>query len=110
VVATAALSYAAGVALVVIAGQPVREWILRRFGGKASGNPDSAIRRVWNRYGLIGLALLAPITTGAPIGAVIGLSLNAPPRRMFVLMSLGGLLWACIFAALVMLGVTAVQQ
>ena len=43
---------------------------------------------------MIGLALLAPVTTGAQIGAIIGISLNAPPRRLFVLMSLGGLLWA----------------
>ena len=107
---TAAISYACGVALVVIVGQPVRDWIMRRFGGKATSNPDSAIRRVWNRYGLIGLALLAPVTTGAQIGAIIGMSLNAPPRRLFVLMSLGGLLWAVIFAALISLGVAAVGR
>jgi hypothetical protein len=109
VVITAAVSYACGVALVVLVGQPARDWILRRFGGKASSNPDSAIRRAWNRYGLIGLALLAPVTTGAQIGTIIGMSLNAPPRRLFVLMSLGGLLWAIIFAALISLGVAAVN-
>ncbi len=110
VVATAALSYACGVALVVIAGQPVRDWIMRRLGGRASSNPDSAIRRVWNRYGLIGLALLAPVTVGAQVGAIIGMSLNAPPRRLFVWMSLGGLLWSVAFAAAISLGVAAVGR
>ncbi len=110
VVVTAAISYACGVALVVVVGQPVRDWILRRFGGKASSSSDSAIRRVWNRYGLIGLALLAPVTTGAQVGAIIGMSLNAPPRRLFVLMSLGGLLWAILFAVLISLGVAAVSR
>ena len=110
VVATASISYACGVGLVVLAGQPVRDWIMKRFGGKASTNPNSAIRRIWDRYGLIGLALLAPVTTGAQIGAVIGISLNAPPRRLFVLMSLGGLLWGMIVAVLVSLGVAAVKH
>lgn len=110
VVATASISYACGVGLVVLAGQPVRDWIMKRFGGKASSNPNSAIRRIWDRYGLIGLALLAPVTTGAQIGAVIGISLNAPPRRLFVLMSLGGLLWGIIVAVLVSLGVAAVKR
>jgi uncharacterized membrane protein len=110
VVATASISYACGVGLVVLAGQPVRDWIMKRFGGKTSANPNSTIRRIWDRYGLIGLALLAPVTTGAQIGAVIGISLNAPPRRLFILMSLGGLLWGMIVAVLVSLGVAAVQR
>ncbi|MBI1256957.1 MAG: hypothetical protein GC204_05760 [Chloroflexi bacterium] len=110
VVVTASISYACGVGIVILAGQPVRDWIMKRFGGKASNNPNSAIHRIWDRYGLFGLALLAPITTGAQIGAVIGISLNAPPRRLFVLMSLGGLLWAVIVAVLVSLGVAAVKR
>jgi uncharacterized membrane protein len=110
VVLVAALSYTCGVGIVIIAGQPVRDWILKRFGGKSPANPNSSIRRVWDRYGLIGLALLAPVTTGSQIGAIIGLSFNAPPRRLFVMMSLGGLLWGIIVAVLVSLGVAAVQQ
>ena len=106
---TAALSYAAGVALIVIVGQPVRDRILRSVGGKASTNPNSAIRRAWNRYGLIGLAFLAPVTTGAQVGAIIGMSLNAPPRRLFILMSLGGLIWAAVFALLISLGIAVVR-
>jgi len=109
VVVTAAVSKACGVGLIVLVGQPVRQRILRRFGGQAAGNPDSAIMRVWNRYGLIGLSLLAPVTTGAQIGAIIGMSLNVSPRRLFVWMSLGGLLWAAVFAALISLGVAAVN-
>lgn len=109
VVAVASVSYACGVGLVILAGQPLRDRIMQRFGGKVSSNPNSTIRRVWDKYGLVGLALLAPVTTGAQIGAIIGISLNAPPRRLFVLMSLGGLLWGIIVAVLVALGVAAVQ-
>ncbi len=110
IVITAAASYMCGVGLVVVVGQPVRDWILRRLGDRAKLRPNSTIGKVWERYGLWGLALLAPVTTGAPIGAIIGMSLNAPPRRLFVLMSLAGVLWAVIFSALISLGITAVGR
>lgn len=109
VILTAGLSYAAGVGLVAFLGKPVRDWIMRRFGDKVSSDPNSTFRRVWDRYGLIGLALLAPVTTGSQIGAALGLALNAPPRRLFLLMSLGGLVWAILLAVAISLGIMSVQ-
>ncbi len=49
------------------------------------------------------------MTVGAQIGAIIGISLNAPPRRLFLLMSLGGLLWAVVITAAFALGIAAVS-
>src|SRR5437867_12001434 len=69
VAATTALSYACGVGIVVLLGQPVRDRIMKRFGGKVTTNQNSIINRAWRRFGVIGLALLAPMTTGAQIGA-----------------------------------------
>lgn len=106
---TAWLSYSAGVALVVVVGQPIREKIAARLGNKAAVNPDSAIWRVWKQYGLIGLALLAPMTTGSQIGALLGLSLGAPPRRLLVAMSLGAAVWAALITGGILLGVMGAQ-
>lgn len=109
IVLTAGLSYASGVGLVAFLGKPVRDWIMKRYGDKVTGDPNSSVRRVWDRYGMIGLALLAPITTGAQIGAAVGMALNASPRRLFLLMSLGGLLWAALLAVAISLGIAGVQ-
>jgi hypothetical protein len=105
---TAWLSYAAGVLLVIVVGEPVRVRLARRLGGKAAENPNSLIRRAWDRFGLIGLALLAPMTTGAQIGAVIGLTLGVPARRLWLAMSLGGAVWATGLTAAIMLGARVV--
>src|SRR5436305_12984887 len=59
---TAWLSYAAGVVLIVLLGEPIRKRVLARFGGKIASDPDSLVRRVWDRFGLVGLPLLAPVT------------------------------------------------
>jgi len=110
VAATATISYACGVGIVVLLGKPIRDRIMQRFGGKLKTNQDSIVHRAWRRFGVIGLALLAPLTTGAQIGAVLGLSLGAPPRRLWIAMSLGALLWAALLTAAVMLGVIGARS
>ena len=100
----ACLSYSLGATLTVLAGQPVRAWVLKRFGGKSTSNPDSFIQRVWARYGLVGLALLAPITVGAQIGAILGLSFGARPRNVVIALSAGGAVWSLGLTLVVMLG------
>jgi uncharacterized membrane protein len=107
---TAVMSYAAGVGLVAALGQPVRQRLLRRLGGKIASSPNSAIRRAWDRYGLVGLALLAPVTTGAQVGAALGLAFGVPPRRLFVAMSLGATLWALLITTAATLGILGVRS
>ncbi len=106
---TAWVSYTAGVAVVVLLGAPARAALLKRFGGKGASNPDSMIQRAWTRFGLLGLALLAPVTTGSQIGALIGLSLGASPRKLIGAMSLGAALWGVIITLIAVLGAAAVR-
>jgi hypothetical protein len=107
--ATCALSYASGVVLVAALGQPIRERLMARFGSKSVADPDSRIRRVWKRYGLLGLSLIAPLTTGAQIGAALGLSLGIPPRKLVIGMSLAGAVWVTLAIIAVMLGIVGTQ-
>jgi hypothetical protein len=109
VVITASVSYAIGVAVVVLPGERVKNWLLSRFGKKAAISEDSLIFRAWKRFGAAGLGLLAPVTVGAQIGAVIGLTFNAPPRQLLFWMSIGGVVWSIIVAAAISLGLVAVQ-
>ena len=109
VIITTSLSYIAGVALVLLLGKPVQEWLSRRFN-KTVSNPHSLLRRAWNRFGIIGLGLLAPITVGAQIGAVIGLALNAPPRKLFLSMAVGAVLWSIALTLAVQFGLVGVRS
>jgi uncharacterized membrane protein len=109
---TAAISYAASVALVTLAGTRVRDWMIQRFRleNKLTPNPDSRVYRVWERYGIIGLGMIAPLTVGGEVGALIAVGLHASPRKTFVWMSIGGAVWAVIFTALFVLGIATVQS
>jgi hypothetical protein len=110
VVITTSISYTLGVVVVLLLGQPIRDRIMARFGGKLNQNREGLIWRVWDRFGVIGLGLLAPITVGAQIGTILGLSLNAPPRRLLLWMAIGALLWSTVVAVAASIGILGVQS
>ena len=107
---TAGVSYAAGVIVVVLIGAPLRERITKRFNISTTHDPNKLIWRVWDRYGLIGLSLLAPVTLGAQIGALIGLSLGIKPRSLILAMSLGIIPWCVGIGVAVALGLQVVRS
>jgi uncharacterized membrane protein len=87
-----------GLLIILLAGGKLRRWLLKKHqkpNGKAKPN---RIKRIWDRYGVIGLGLLAPITTGVPLGAAIGLAFGASSGRMLLWMSLGAAIWSTIIA------------
>jgi Putative small multi-drug export protein len=108
VVFTTTLSYICGVALVLMPGERLRGWVMQRWGRQTE--QPGLIGRVWSRYGVIGLGLLAPMTVGAQIGAVLGLSSNVAPRRLLMWMALGALAWSVLLTTAVLLGVLGAQS
>ena len=98
------LGYTAGAVLVACAGAPLREMLTRRFKIEAKPAKPTLVHRAWDRFGLPALGLLAPVTIGPQIGALLGLALGASPLRLVLALSLGVLPWAAGFAALVGLG------
>lgn len=106
---TAWFSYSAGVALVIVVGAPLRNWLMKRFNISTERDPHKLIWRIWDRYGLIGLSLLAPVTVGAQIGALLGLSMGVKPRSLLIGLSLGVVVWCIGIMLAVMLGLEIVQ-
>jgi uncharacterized membrane protein len=116
VIVSTTLSYACGVALVLVFGERARRWLSRRRGSppptKAEATPGKLRQRVQHitkRYGAFGLGVAAPLTLGSQIGAALGMALNLPPRRLFIAMSAGGLLWSILLTLLTLFGAAGVQ-
>lgn len=106
---TAGISYTAGVLVVVLIGAPLRERLTKRFNISTTHDSSKLIWRVWDKYGLIGLSLLAPVTLGAQIGALIGLSLGVKPRALVIGMALGIIPWCVVIGLAVSLGLQVVR-
>lgn len=112
---TVTISYSSGVALVLLVGAPLRDRIRRRMNraDDSTAQPNrmvTAVQSAWARYGLIGLALLAPMTVGAQVGAVIGLSFGARPVRLLLAMTLGAAVWALLLTLALVAGIITVSS
>lgn len=97
-----------GALLVIMIGDRVRRWLLK---GKDKAREDKGwIYRIWEKYGVIGLGMLSPLLTGAPLGAAIGISLGAQPKRLLFWMGMGIVVWAVLLTAACTLGFVAIES
>ncbi|MCG5547623.1 small multi-drug export protein [Halorhodospira halochloris] len=72
--------------------------IQKRWGKRAMG--------IWQRYGLPGIALTAPVITGIHLATVMALALGSPQRQTTYWMVASLAVWSIVTAALTQLGVT----
>lgn len=97
-----------GAALVIFLGDALQKWLLRKENETKKNN--TRIYVIWEKYGVIGLGLLAPLITGVLLGAVVGVSLKAAPRRLMLWMSIGIVIWSVLLTAIATLGLKGLQQ
>ena len=88
-------------ALTFLAGERLQRWIYSR---PRLTKHRKRVERVWNRYGVLGIAFLAPLITGAVLGTVLALALGAPPRPLLRWMALSTALRGVILTGAAALG------
>jgi uncharacterized membrane protein len=96
---------------VILVGQTLRDWLvakLKKDTAEAKGR-EKALYRIWDRYGVVGLGLLAPLVTGVPLGAAIGIVLGAEPRRLFFWLTIGTLIWVTGITVAAVLGIEGIK-
>jgi hypothetical protein len=111
--ATASLGAIAGIVAVLLLGERVRRWLLRWQNSAGGERFERRVGRLWARYGVIGLGLLAPLLVGAPLGTAVGMTLGAPASRLLIWMSLGAVLCSAgltVAAALGMMGLASLSH
>lgn len=112
VIVITSTSYISGILIFILPSQSVRTWAMNRFGKNLddSTRDDRFIMRLWQRYGVIGFGLVAPMTTGAQIGTILGIALNIPLKRLVMWMSIGVIAWAVGLTLLAVAGVSLVAS
>jgi len=96
-----------GIVVVAFAGDRLRTWLSARFG-HGGARPGSRLRRVWDRYGVIGWGLSAPLLLGAPLATAIGVALGASRGRLVFWLGVGAALWTTVLTVAIALGEEAV--
>lgn len=90
--------YASGAAVMTLVGEPVRNWVARKLKIPVQHDPDKLVWKVWSRFGLPGLGLLAPVTIGPQAGCVLAMALGEKPWKAALALSLGAVPWCAGFA------------
>jgi hypothetical protein len=75
-----------------------RKWTGKPTAETQNRKPSERMTRLWNRYGLIGVAFLTPPVISPPIGVGIALAFGARRADIVKYMGLSILLWAPVFA------------
>ena len=91
----------AGVTLVVAFGGRLRDLIYR---SRRLAKRRERIESVWERYGIPGVALQAPLLTGPLLATLLALALGAPARPLLVWMLASVVLWGTVIAGAAALG------
>lgn len=90
--------------IVIVVGENIRNRLLKTVD-KPESSRGKLLRKIWEKYGIIGLGLLSPLLFGAPVGAAIGVALGAPKKRLFLWMTVGIVLWTIILVMAVIQGI-----
>jgi hypothetical protein len=97
-----------GIVLYTFLGQQIRTWSKARRRKK----PDyqqriqrnyrwaKKIKRVWNRFGIVGIAFLTPPLLSPPVGTLVAVALHETKTRIFLFMGVSMALWSAIFCFL----------
>jgi hypothetical protein len=85
--------------IVLLIGEPFRKWLLS-LKKSTSDKPGGRLKKIWDKFGVPGLSLVAPLLLGAHIGAAVALSLGGNRTKIAVWMTISCFLWAAIFTAL----------
>jgi len=103
--AAAGSGYILGGAVVLLAGAPFRQWLVKKLKIPVGRDPSKLIWRMWAKAGLIGLCLIAPVTVGPQATAVIALAMGERTPRIIAFIALGVAPWCAVFAVLTAWGI-----
>ncbi len=92
--------------LLIVAFERVKAWTDRKRGkeNRVVSNRTARGKRLWNKYGLPGLAMLGPFVIGTHIAAFIGLLFGANKINTILWMTISIATWTLVFGITTALG------
>lgn len=92
-----------GVIIFSYFGTAIRNWRKNRMRKKIRKKPMNIKRarkmlRMWNKFGLPGIAILTPPMISPPIGAIIASAFGAEFKKTVLYMAISMAVWSLLFA------------
>lgn len=111
-VAVAVVAFAGNVVpiyLIVTLFDRISRWLTHRRDDDERSARSARAKRIWQSYGLPGLALAAPILTGVHLAAVLAMGLGARKRPTLGWMTLSIALWTVVITIVSVTGVSLLE-
>jgi len=91
---------------VIVGFQKMKDWMDSRKQNDDKGESKRTARgkRIWDKYGMPGVALLGPIVIGSHIAAFLGLFLGAKKSNVTIWMIISLALWSIVFGVATAMG------
>ena len=87
----------AGVFIAAFLGDKIREFINKYRKPKPPKPHTGFIKKVWDKYGVIGLGTIGTFTVGAPISMAVGVGVNVRLAKLIPWCCLGVFLRCAVF-------------
>lgn len=89
-----------GTILYTYFGITIKNWIQKKWPPKSEINtkPNAFAVKVWNYFGMPGLAIITPTIISQPVGCVLALSFGANRLKTMIFVGVSTLIWAFVFA------------
>ncbi len=98
------------VLILLFAGKPFKDWLLRRYGQKGLERKQGRMRRLMDRYGVAGVGLIASGLIGPTLSTLLGLALVQQTRRLMIFLITGVILWSTLITLMAMYSLELVLQ
>ena len=84
------------VSIITYGGQPVRDWLVRRFARnrKLFTKRNRRFVKVWRRWGVSGVAFLTPVLLSPPIGTMLVVAAGAKRNQILIYMLVSAVFWS----------------
>jgi len=94
-----------GAIIIIKFGDGIRKWLLKRKKPKEPSPRRQRFKKIFEKYGVAGTGLLAPLITGVPLGVALSVAAGATPSKNILWTSIGVAIWTIIFTMLGELGI-----
>ena len=80
-------------------GEWVRKMLTKQGGGKGLEKREERTRRMYSKYGIIGLGIFGTLFFGIHVTIILGLIVVKAKRKLLIWTTVGILLWSSVITA-----------
>jgi membrane protein DedA with SNARE-associated domain len=94
-----------GVLVIYMLGSRLKQRILQSIQGKANNKKQKKIHKIFNRYGVPGLGMLATLIVGPALTMVLGLTIVKNGKDLLLWTNIGIVVWSVLLTLIGQVGV-----